>query len=83
MDRLLSSKKVFSGFESCQQRQFMECFMNRCVECGKFRKWAELTETHFIPLNEFGPEESEFTCKKCLNNHLYVAQWTEQSAPIG
>lgn len=41
--------------------------MNKCVACGKFKAWDELTETHFIPLNEFGPEESEFTCKKCLS----------------
>lgn len=40
---------------------------NRCVECNKFKKWDELTETHFVPDNEFGPEESEFTCSGCLN----------------
>lgn len=42
----------------------------KCVECGKFIAYDKLPESkhHFVPLNEFGPEESEFTgpccCKK-------------------
>lgn len=45
--------------------------MNQCVECGKFKKWEELTETRFVPDHEDGSgshgEEQEFTCDKCLN----------------
>jgi len=25
---------------------------------------------HFSPLNEFGPEEIEWTCKKCLDKQV-------------
>lgn len=40
--------------------------MNRCVECGRFRPWEDLHMTRFVPLNEFGPEEIEFTCTSCI-----------------
>lgn len=39
---------------------------NRCAECNRFKTWAELTPTRFIPDSPFGPEVSEFTCRGCL-----------------
>lgn len=40
----------------------------KCVCCGKFISYAALDHSHeyFEPLNEFGPEVSEWTCPSCL-----------------
>jgi hypothetical protein len=39
----------------------------RCDACGRFLGFAELafSQHHFVPLNEFGPEESAFTGPCC------------------
>jgi hypothetical protein len=41
----------------------------KCDSCGKFMSYKECLEGHFefIPLNEFGPEESTWTHRKCYN----------------
>jgi hypothetical protein len=41
----------------------------KCIVCGKFMSYQDFDEGHFhfIPLNEFGPEETEWTHKKCLD----------------
>lgn len=45
--------------------------LDKCVECGRWFSMNDYEEGHFhfIPLNEFGPEESEWTCKKCAETH--------------
>jgi hypothetical protein len=41
----------------------------RCDTCGKFISFAdcERSRVDFIPLNEFGPEEIEWTCPRCVD----------------
>jgi len=44
----------------------------RCTDCGKFISYEELgpdggAKFFFEPLNEFGPEISEWTCKQCIS----------------
>lgn len=43
-----------------------------CTCCGKFMAYAEMDDGggatfHFEPLSEFGPEVSEWTCRRCNN----------------
>jgi len=41
----------------------------KCVSCGRFVSYKEMDKGasfHFIPDNEFGPEESEWTCTRCV-----------------
>lgn len=40
----------------------------KCESCGKFIAYTDLDRSHyhFIPLNEFGPEEEGWTCPRCL-----------------
>lgn len=47
----------------------------RCVACGQFISYDDcqqniLTTFHFIPDSHFGPEVSEWTCKKCNSKGL-------------
>ena len=41
----------------------------KCQNCGKFISNKSITENkakfHFIPDNEFGPEESYWECERC------------------
>lgn len=48
--------------------------LNKCTDCGRFLSKLDYDEGHFhfIPLNEFGPEEIEWTCKKCLDKSSKV-----------
>lgn len=43
--------------------------MNKCVECGKFRKWEDL-QLFFTPDNHFSEEESFRVCKFCKASEL-------------
>lgn len=43
----------------------------RCEACGRFVPYSQMERDggasfRFTPLNEFGPEESEWTCKSCV-----------------
>ena len=42
----------------------------KCVSCGKFVGYDEMTDGsasfYFEPDNHFGPEVSEWTCKRCV-----------------
>jgi hypothetical protein len=41
--------------------------LDKCVNCGKFMSYKDFEEGHFhfIPLNEFGPEEIEWSHCDC------------------
>lgn len=43
----------------------------RCHDCGRFLSFADLcfSKHHFVPLNEFGPEESWFSCPACRDDY--------------
>jgi hypothetical protein len=47
----------------------------KCDACGKFMSYKDLNEGHFhfIPLNEFGPEEMSWTHRKCYNGEQNVS----------
>jgi hypothetical protein len=40
----------------------------RCVDCGKFIALEDLCASRLehTPLNEFGPEENDWTCPQCV-----------------
>jgi hypothetical protein len=40
----------------------------KCADCGKFIALSDLCASRLrhVPLNEFGPEENEWTCPKCV-----------------
>lgn len=44
----------------------------KCIGCGKFIGMKGLDEANFFfePLNEFGPERLEWTCKKCVDEKV-------------
>lgn len=46
-------------------------FNIRCNDCGQFISRDSIVDKsakyHFIPDNQFGPEESYWICKKCKN----------------
>lgn len=43
----------------------------QCHDCGKFLAFADLcfSKHHFVPLNEFGPEESWWSCPSCRDDY--------------
>lgn len=47
----------------------------RCDTCGRFLDFADLcfSEHHYVPLNEFGPEESSWTGPCC--------RWRDRDRP--
>lgn len=47
--------------------------MNKCVTCGKFKKWTEM-KGHFIPDSHFGPEESWYECYDCIKAALSATE---------
>lgn len=40
----------------------------KCASCGRFIAYEDCPRSRFdfTPLNEFGPEEVEWTCPKCM-----------------
>lgn len=46
--------------------------LDKCVVCGRFMSLKDFEEGrfHFVPLNEFGPEEIiGWTHKKCIDKY--------------
>ena len=61
-------------------------FENRTVKCrwcGKFISYQDMdagyAQFYFEPLNEYGPEVSEWTCKNCNNKEAddKLCRWIE------
>ena len=57
-----------------------------CDYCGKFMSYAEMepgggATFYFEPLNEFGPEVAEWTCKRCNEQQINRSSGSAQEAP--
>lgn len=54
----------------------------RCHDCGRFLSFATLcfSKHHFVPLNEFSPEESWWSCPSCRDDYAGRTLQQEESS---